>query len=279
MTEKRLPTFLFVGAAKCGSTWIYKALQAHPEVYVPSAKDIYFFDAYYDNGLDWYASFFEDADGPVKALGELSHDYLYSREAVERMARDLPGVKLFACIRNPIERALSVYYFRKRNGTAEVDFESTVKKYPLILERGRYFEYLRVYLDRFGEERFRTFLFDDLATDAVAFAREIYSFVEVDPGFEYLDAEKKVLPASEARLPWLAAMTKKAARRLRLMGQATMVGRVKDSVVFSFLYRPIRDEEKEALSHVEKTRLIEYYAPDIAKLENLLGRDLGHWLR
>jgi len=276
--ETRLPTFLFVGSAKCGSTWIYKALQAHPEVYVPAAKDIYFFDAYYDKGLDWYASFFAAADGRAKAVGELSHDYLYSREASERIARDLPGVKLFACIRNPIERALSVYHFRKRNGTAEVDFESTINKYPLVLERGKYFDHLKVYLDCFGEKRFRTFLFDDLGADARVFSRSIYDFVGVDPSFEYLDAEKKVLPASQARLAWLAVFAKRAARRLRHLGQASIVGRVKDSFVFNFLYKPIPEAEKETLSPAQRTRLIEYYASDVEKLGALLGRDLDHWL-
>lgn len=277
--EKRLPTFLFVGAAKCGSTWIYKALQAHPEVYVPAAKDIYFFDAYYDNGLDWYASFFSDADGTAKALGELSHDYLYSRQASERIKHDLPRVKLLACLRNPIERALSVYHFRKRNGTAEVDFESTVNKYPQILERGQYFNHLKVYLDCFGDRRFRIFLFDDLGTNALEFSKSIYDFVGVDAAFEYLDAQKKVLPASQARLAWLAVLGKKAATKLRHQGHATTVGRVKDSFVFNLLYKPIPDEEKETLSPVQRRRLIEYYAADIGKLEALLQRDLRHWLQ
>ena len=87
----RLPTFLFVGADKCGSTWLFKVLQQHPQCFVPAAKDIYFFDRYYGRGLQWYASFFSSAPRSARAIGELSHDYLYSEQAAERIASTLPA--------------------------------------------------------------------------------------------------------------------------------------------------------------------------------------------
>ena len=48
----RLPNFLYVGPDKAGSSWLHETLIKHPDVYLTPAKDLYFFDRYYDRGLD-----------------------------------------------------------------------------------------------------------------------------------------------------------------------------------------------------------------------------------
>jgi hypothetical protein len=128
--EKKLPNFLYLGPGKTGSTWIFKALAAHPQVYVPPAKELYFFTHHFDKGYSWYSHFFDEANEHKTAIGELTPGYLYSQKAAERIADGLPGVKLFVCLRNPIERSFSAYLFKKRNGIAEADFLSTMKKIP-----------------------------------------------------------------------------------------------------------------------------------------------------
>ena len=281
MSQKLLPTFIYIGAPKCGSTWIYKALQAHPEVYVPVAKEIYFFDRYYSKGLDWYASFFEKTDPGIKAIGELSTQYLYYHEAVSRIAQDLPEVKLFACIRNPLERFLSQYMHGKRNNLIKDSIENILilKKPPPILKFGQYYNYLVMYKELIGDEKFRVFLFDDLKQDPFGFASDIYKFIGVDPYFEYLDAEKKVLSASNFRIGWLAFLVKKAARLSRDVGFANLVGRIQESFIVNLLYKQISKGDKITLTDEQRKWLIDYYAEDVANIEKLLDRDLSHWLQ
>ena len=48
------PTFLIIGAAKCGTSSLYDYLMQHPSVGGSLTKQIHFFDRYYDRGLDWY---------------------------------------------------------------------------------------------------------------------------------------------------------------------------------------------------------------------------------
>ena len=38
------PTFLYIGIAKAGSSWIFEMLREHPEIYIPVAKDLRFFE-------------------------------------------------------------------------------------------------------------------------------------------------------------------------------------------------------------------------------------------
>jgi hypothetical protein len=278
MSQTRLPNFLFVGSAKCGSTWIYRALKAHPHVFVPPAKDIYYFDRYYDKGPHWYASFFQNVPHTATAVGELSHDYLYSEQAAHRIASDLPDVRLFACIRNPIDRAFSAYQFMRRNGTAADDFEQTYRKAPNIVDRGRYAPWINLYSDVFGPQRFKVFLFDDLKTDAHAFAASIYRFLGVDDTFHYGDAEKKVLEASQARLPWVGSLTKRLARSARSHGYANLIGKVKDSAVTKLLYRQAPGAAREKWTPQQLQFLRDFYADDTKQVGRLLDRDLSHWL-
>jgi hypothetical protein len=275
----RLPNFLFIGAAKCGSTWFYQALRAHPQVYVPVAKDIYFFDQHYDRGLDWYAGFFAQATESQTAVGEVSHDYLFSAEAAHRIQRDLPGVRLIMSLRDPIDRALSVYQFRKRNRTASGTFRETAESAPNMVARGRYLEPVRLYLEVFPRERVRVFLFDELKADPERLARQLYEFLGVDASFQYDAAGKKVLPASRARSPAVAYVAKRAARLLRRHGQANLVGRLKGSRLASWLYRPLGEGEKATLTPQERAWLREVYREDVGGLQRLIERDLSHWLR
>ena len=38
------PDFIVIGAQKAGTTWLYRNLQIHPQIYLPPEKEIHFFD-------------------------------------------------------------------------------------------------------------------------------------------------------------------------------------------------------------------------------------------
>lgn len=44
---KNLPSFLGIGAAKAGTTWLYQRLEEHPEIWLPPAKELHYFDQLY----------------------------------------------------------------------------------------------------------------------------------------------------------------------------------------------------------------------------------------
>jgi len=39
-----LPDFLCIGAQKAGTSWLYKVLQEHPQIFMPPIKELHFFD-------------------------------------------------------------------------------------------------------------------------------------------------------------------------------------------------------------------------------------------
>ncbi len=134
------PTFLIVGAQRCGTTSMFKTLRQHPAVLAPSLqKGIHYFDKNYERGMPWYRSHFplrawaarvEGRVGVVPITGESSPYYMFHPLAADRIAADLPGVRLIVLVRDPVERAFSAYTHEKARGFETVPFERALELEP-----------------------------------------------------------------------------------------------------------------------------------------------------
>ncbi|MEU3165829.1 sulfotransferase [Streptosporangium sp. NPDC006930] len=117
--SRMLPSFLIVGAQRCGTTSLYRVLSQHPLILKPVLrKGVHYFDMAYDRDLSWYRAHFPlrvSASRPARRYGfpaqafESSPYYLFHPLAGPRIARDLPGAKLIVLVRDPVERAFSAH--------------------------------------------------------------------------------------------------------------------------------------------------------------------------
>src|SRR5436190_8834257 len=99
-----LPNFIGIGAPKAGTTWFFKCLQEHPEVFVAAVKETSFFDfAEVAGRLDKYEEHFAGSES-FPARGEISTRYLTSQEAPARVKTYVPTARLFVSLRNPIDQ-------------------------------------------------------------------------------------------------------------------------------------------------------------------------------
>ncbi len=272
------PTFIYVGADKAGSTWIYRILDLHPQVFVPTVKDLFFFDRYYQHGWSWYARHFKDAPDTARAIGELSHDYLYSPEALERIARDLPGVQILVSLREPVERLVSHYWYMRRIGRTNLPFADALSAFPEIEHNSRYAEPLKHLFRLFPREQVHVLLFDDLKADPAAFGRQLCEAVAVD--FDAtLPYSEKVLERSSTRNPALFWALRQVGWGLRAVGFATIVGAVKYHPLFKKLFfKPSAAKETEGGPSAEHlAQLHADFRQTIDEVEGLLGRKLDTW--
>lgn len=272
------PNFLYIGPDKSGSTWLYEVLLRHPEVFVPPVKDIYFFDRYYDRGPGWYEKFFSAAPPSARAVGELSHDYLFSPEAARRISTDLPGVRLLTSLRDPVERTFSQYLYLRSSGLTRAPFREALTRFPELIDNSRYADHLAVYLDLFPRDRIRILFFEDMVSDPEAFAAQVFSFLDVSPAVDAVVREQ-VLAASRPRSFLAARLAKGGATLARRLGMPGLVGAVKGGAVRRILYAPYRSGERPTLDPGDRERLIETYRDGIERLADLTGRDLTGWLR
>lgn len=267
------PNFLYVGAAKAGSTWIEYALRDHPQVYLPPVKDIFYFDRLYDRGFDWYLRHFQKAPPDAKAVGELSHDYFMHREALERIRADLPGVKLIVCLREPVSRLFSRYLYGLSVGDAAgLDVIAYAERADIKAE-GDYLENLTNIRDLFDDDDVLVLFFEDLRSDAAAFVRRIYEFIGVDPDFVPSSVDTVVLGAQSARFTAVTYALIAVSNLLRRLGLVSLVGWAKrQNFVNAFLFKPIGD--KPQLDPADRQELQARYSQTYDRLEQVLGRPL-----
>ncbi|TDE40456.1 sulfotransferase [Nonomuraea mesophila] len=135
---RMVPSFLIVGAQRCGTTSLYRALEHHPLLLKPVLhKGVHYFDVGYERGMSWYQGHFPLRAGAAllgrrhaaRALAfESSPYYLFHPLAGERIAADLPGVKLIVLVRDPVERACSAHAHELARGfETESHFERAVE--------------------------------------------------------------------------------------------------------------------------------------------------------
>lgn len=115
------PNFLGVGASKSATSWVHTCMEEHPEIFVPSEKEIHFFNYNYEKGFDWYESFFHEGIGK-KAIGEIS-GYLITPGVPQRIYDYNPDMRLLFFLRNPIDRAYSHYCMDLRSARVSEDID------------------------------------------------------------------------------------------------------------------------------------------------------------
>lgn len=267
-----LPNFLVVGGNRCATTWIYECLTEHPNVYMSKIKQIHFFDLNYSKGINYYETFFNDADkNTYRAIGEASPSYLASPECAKRIKKNLPDSKIIAILRNPVERAFSQYVIFKENyDKIACSFEEAVKVKPALIDDGVYFKHLKRYYQFFDEKQILILLYDDLIYDQNMFIKKIYKFIDVYPDFIPSALNKKintkVFPKLRkvlnfAKLEWSINIIKKSFfdQYIRILGNK------------------LQKKKNPTMNQETRKNLIEFFKSPNADLEKLIDRNLDSW--
>ncbi len=128
------PDFIFAGTNRSGTTSLYSLFSRQKFIYPPSKKEPHFFSLHYKKGLSFYKIFFPTKLEKIGKLlkyrkkifcFEASPDYFYTSKAPERIFKTYPKLKICITLRDPIDRAISLYAFFKFN---EREKESTFLK-------------------------------------------------------------------------------------------------------------------------------------------------------
>jgi Sulfotransferase domain len=207
--QRRVPDFFIVGHAKSGTTAMYKMLRRHPQIYMPAAKEPWFFaEELHDRTpprpegtpqtLDEYLALFAGAR-PSQRIGEATALYLWSRTAAGHIAEVCPQARIIAIFREPASFLNSLHLqFVQGYIETEGDFAKAlaleddrregrqIPRYtywPQALqysEHVRYVEQLRRYYAAFPREQVMVLIYDDFRADNEATVRRVMRFLEVD---------------------------------------------------------------------------------------------------
>jgi len=184
----RLPDFLVIGSMKSGTTSLYRYLREHPQVFMPSLKEIDFFveELNWGRGPDWYRRRFSNAGPECIAVGEASTSYAKFPRYLgvpERIVRSLPDVRLIYAVRDPVERIRSHYEHNVRLGEERAPIEWAIRSNRAYLDYSRYAMQIERYLEHFPRDRVLVISAEALRHRREATVRTVLAFLGVDPDY------------------------------------------------------------------------------------------------
>jgi len=146
--EKDTLDFIVIGAQKAGTSSLFQHLRRHPEISLPTSKEVPYFshDAAY--GRDWsmYMRNLAQYDGladPTRKWGTVTPHYMVGgvyksasrgaqgngydeRTVPTRIYKRLPEVRLIAILRDPVARAVSHHRMMVVRGSERRSFDEAV---------------------------------------------------------------------------------------------------------------------------------------------------------
>jgi hypothetical protein len=297
------PGCFIVGAPRCGTTAISKALSRNPRISFSKPKEPHFFleprpGVSPDELRRQYLSrYHRDLNPEHQAYGDGSVSYIYEPDAIRRVLEFDPRAKFIVLVRDPVEMMRS-YHSRMvfQLDEDEVDFarawelqESRAAGHnlpkrcrePMLLQYG-FLGKLGMHLERLfevaGRERCLVIVHDDFRDDPRAVYLRALEFMGVDDDGQV--KFKRTRATSSFRSPWLQQFVMNPPPwmfRLITISNSRMLKRLKGLRKRIKTWNSSNAEPRQVFTDEMRARLREYFAEDVDKLSGLLSRDLSHW--
>lgn len=299
-----LPTFFVLGAARCGTTSLHYWLGQHPEIAMSAIKEPNHF--VFRPGPDGpqpciaddrrllaksvpdrasYERLFPSTG--VRAAGDASPLYLYTRETPALIADVVPAARLVAVVREPVDRAWShfVYVNDQLGHSAPSAFaEAARAEMPLgyepyrtgthFVRLSRYAEQLQRYLSVFPREQLLVLSYDDLVGHPATALRRICQLIGVDASFGF-DTGVRYNPSAGASSPFgrLDRALRPAFPYLKRMLPGSVAGRL--AARRARLRAAHRDGSDVHPPDDVRAALTEHFRPDVEWLARETGIRFG----
>lgn len=291
-----LPNFVGIGAPKSATTWIYRCLDEHPEVFVADVKETdYFSWRYRGSSQDEYEKHFKEA-GNEKAVGEVCTSYLGRERVPERVHNLIPEAKLFASLRSPVDQVYSHFWHLLRQNFHQGEkerpdsFEEALSMYPdRLLRPAKYYTHIERWTQYYNFEKIHIILFEEIKKDPKQIINSLYRFLEIDPSFVPSTVDKKdksVRKGSSPRGPVYEKIYTNIydfivnnihGPILKVIGDES-TEKIKNMLrvreIMEFLFR---SEGYPEMKEETRAFLKSYFREEVENLEGLIERDLSNW--
>jgi hypothetical protein len=300
------PNFLIVGAAKSGSTSLYKYLSQHPEVFMPVNKEPNYFVAEYQQKMakdcpsykidmnrmvfdkNAYYNLFNKATLDHKAIGEASVTYLFKPEfAIPKIKKELGEPRIIIILRNPIKRAFSHYSYACELGLETLNFEDALDAEDnrlknnwsstfAYINQGLFYEQVKAYKKAFSNVH--VLVLDDFVKNNQLELKKIYTFLNIENSFKN-NFEENFNITGQPKIKLLHKF---------LVQDDIVKNKIKPIVSLFFSEEKLRkfarklrsmnQGDKLFISELDIQKLNGIYKEDVNALSQLLNLNLTKWL-
>jgi len=299
--ETRTPQIsaMIVGAEKAGTSTLIAHLGSIPGVCVPMLSGSRF-DVEFASEFPYFLS---DNANTVKNLNSVLIDSLPSdfdpehqlvvaknvgmctdREAMDRLLKHSPNVKVIFILREPISRAVSAHRYQLfRGAESETDFSCAAKssldnmrhadRHIDYLRRGLYSDQVANLIDIFGRKNCLFLCFDDLVSYDSNDFESVRKFIGLTNGsaveIEKVNAAKKPRSSVLARFLYRESVVKSILRQV-----LPLRARIRFASTMRRLNSSNSDTPPLEISDQLRVQLHDYFRNDLEKTEMITGLDL-----
>lgn len=295
----RFPDFLIVGAARSGTTALHRLLRQHPGVFLPARKEPCFF-AFQEGPVVFkkgrfafaireeaeYLSLFKPAR-PDQRAGEASTPYLFLYEqsiaAIQKLVPKYRQTKIIAILRHPIDRAISNYQWRVRDGRESLSFDQAIRAETRRRKSGYSFDYFYAERSKYAQavEAYRhsfdhvlLIRYDDFVQSPVEVMKRVCRFLEIDDTFVFKSVHEVNRGGRPLVTRWNRWLTWESPWKYKVLDR--IPDRWKDALRRALMPLSKKDKKYE-VSDETRRFLVDYFQDDVGQLEQLTGWDLTDW--
>lgn len=292
-----IPDFIGIGTAKAATKWIFQCLKEHPEICTTLKRETKFFNREYNyrKGIEFYLSLFKHCP-KNKIKGEFTSDYLLVPKTAKLIHAYFPKIKIFACLRNPVEKVYSEYHYHhkmKWRLSIYPTFEEAIERESGLIKEGYYHKQIKPYFNLFPKENILVLFYEEISENPFEFVKNLYTFLGVqNPDFIPSCINHRINITGSVygknKIPFINAFLYRIIGRVKKNNRLRKFIKIFDR--FDFLdkllvlnvsskktrykgtnpiYAPINEKTKVFLQNI--------YKEDIKKLERLIQKDLNFW--
>ena len=293
MSSEILPNSFIVGAARCGTTAVYRYLLEHPDVFVPrERKELGWFSK--EGGgvgnFDLYCRLFEPGGGKPCRV-DVSTGYLYI-ESTPLAIRSTCGedIRIVVFVRNPVDAALSLWQFQVAHGHESLDFLCAVEAEPsrranpaalsgwvpnfFYVDRYRYAPQVMRFIEVFGADRVRVIVFERFFGDILGGWRDLCEFLGIDPLATPVTLGTRHNQSGRQRSNHVARMLADPPSVLRRAARALLPPALTWKIISSIDAWNITPGGPVVLPPEQRATIRRLFADDIAEMSRVTGIDL-----
>ena len=281
--------FVVIGAQKSASTWLSKCISLHESITLPIAEYPCFEDEWpFSAGLSEHLNNTYNF-GENKIIGIKNNNLLFKPESPQLLFDYNPDIKLVVVLRDPVERAISSYFWHLWVGMLPIqDINRGMRavieeRNPLILEPGFYGQQLERYFSVFPRENVHIVRYEEVRLDRTKALKDTFQFLGVPYNFteEQISFIAKPTVYNIYRLLWNNIRNPFIYKKTQDFYRVLWVNEANRSVIVKLvnsavagidrlILAPILSNEKPLLTSELEVELKDLYREDRKKLEYFL---------
>ena len=293
------PNFFIAGAAKSGTSTLWKLLKKHPDVFMPpdelDKEPAYFSPLKCRRTTEQYINLFQNAREFHKRVGEASTAYLTDPASAGNIKAFDPESKIIIILRNPADRAYSAYNWMVMEGyeyawnfkqALKLEEKRTNRDIPNFWEpeyywnymycgTGMYYEPIKRYIDLF-HDNVLVVKFDDFVGSLQSEYDKICSFLNIETNSASLSAQNV---SKSVYSPLIQFALRKISTKLNIYRIKNFNYKIQSKNKRDLLLQfGIRNQKPKRLNPDLKYRLLQKYKENLQMLSDLTGTDFAAWV-